>query len=160
MVELEHEPHAAVAKLHEGRVCRCKVLRVFALHWDAAELDAKVEVLTGAGVHVVGAEHSDGGRALAQVKELKPDVLVVWLTHRPGDGRVTAAAIRSYGWASELAVLFVDDPAQPLPKAGRAKLQEVLPEAIVVAPATLATWLAKVEKALAERRLLVEPPAA
>ena len=136
------------------------MLRAFAVHWDVAGLDAKVEALGAAGAHVVGAEHTDGGRALAQVRDLKPDVLVVWLSHRPGDGRVTAAAIRSYGWASELAVLFVDDPAQPLAKASRTKLQEVLPDAIVVAPRTLAAWLVKVEKALAERRRPVEPPAA
>jgi chemotaxis response regulator CheB len=134
------------------------VLRAFVVHWDAAELDAKVEVLAAAGAHVVGAEHSDGGRALRQVKELKPDVLVVWLARRPGDGRVTAAAIRSYGWASELAVLFVDDPAEPLPKASRAKLEEVLPHAIVATPATLAAWLVKVERALTERRRPVDAP--
>lgn len=134
------------------------MLRAFILHWDAAELDARIGQVAAAGARVVGAEHEDGQRALRLVKELKPDVLVVWLDRRPGDGRVTAAAIRSYGWASELAVLFVDEPAQPLPKSSRAKLAEVLPEAVVVAPATLAVWLAKVEKALAERRRPAEPP--
>lgn len=132
------------------------MLRAFAIHWDAAELAAKVEALAVAGAHVVGAEHADGGHALRQVKDLKPDVLVVWLDKRPGHGRVTAAAIRSYGWASELAVLFVDDPAEPLPKAGRSKLEEVLPDAVLVTPATLAVWLAKVEKALLERRRPVD----
>src|SRR5687768_782345 len=134
------------------------MLRAFVVHWDAAELDARIEVVTAAGAHVVGAEHADGQAVLRQVKELKPDVLVVWLDRRPGDGRVTAAAIRSYGWASELAVLFVDEPSAPLPKPGRAKLQEVLPDAIVVAPATLPAWLGKVEQALTERRRPAEPP--
>lgn len=135
------------------------MLRAFVVHWDAAELDARIDAVAAAGAHVVGGEHADGRGALRQVKELNPDVLVVWLDRRPGDGRVTAAAIRSYGWASELAVLFVDDPAQPLPKAARAKLAEVLPDAIVVvAPARLAAWLAKVERALAERRRPAEPP--
>ncbi|HJQ92908.1 MAG TPA: hypothetical protein VJ874_01330 [Candidatus Thermoplasmatota archaeon] len=127
------------------------MLRAFVVHWDAAGLDARIDLVASAGAHVVGGEHADGRAALRQVKELKPDVLVVWLDRRPGDGRVTAAAIRSYGWASELAVLFVDEPAQPLPKASRAKLQEVLPQAIVVAPAGLPVWLGKLEKALAER---------
>jgi hypothetical protein len=134
------------------------VLRAFALHWDAAELTSKVDALAAAGVHVVGAESADGGNALRQVKELKPDVLVVWLAHKPGDGRVTAAAFRSYGWASELAVLFVDEPTAPLDKRGRAKLAEVLPDAVVVTPATLAVWLGKVEKALAERRRPLPAP--
>lgn len=133
------------------------MLRAFVVHWDAAELAAKVEAVAAAGAHVVGAEHADGGNALRQVKELKPDVLVVWLARLPGHGRVTAAAIRSYGWASELAVLFVDEPSQPLPKASRAKLQEVLPDAIVVAPATLPAWLARVERALLERRRALAP---
>ena len=132
------------------------MLRAFVVHWDAAELDARIDQVAAAGAHVVGAEHADGAAALRQVKELKPDVLVVWLDRRPGDGRVTAAAIRSYGWASELAVLFVEEPLAPLPKASRAKLAEVLPDAILVAPASLAVWLAKVERALAERR---RPPA-
>lgn len=136
------------------------MLRAFVLHWDAAEMTGKVDLVAAAGAHVVGAEHADGAAALRQVKDLKPDVLVVWLSRLPGHGRVTAAAIRSYGWASELAVLFVDEPADPLPKAGRAKLQEVLPEAIVVTAATLPAWLGKVEKALTERRRPVEPPAA
>jgi hypothetical protein len=134
------------------------MLRAFAVHWDEASLAAKVDALAGAGAHVVGAEHADAGRVLQAVKELKPDALVVWLDRLPGQGRVTAAAVRSYGWASELAVLFVDsDP--PLPKAARAKLQEVLPEAIVATPATLAVWLGKVEKALQERRRPVSPAA-
>lgn len=136
------------------------MLRAFVVHWDAAELAAKVDAVAAAGAHVVGAEHADGGNALRQVRELKPDVLVVWLALLPGHGRVTAAAIRSYGWASELAVLFVDEPAAPLSKAGRAKLGEVLPDAILVSPATLPAWLAKVEKALTERRRPVEPPPA
>jgi hypothetical protein len=135
------------------------MLRAFVVHWDASGLTAKVDLVAAAGAHVVGAEHADGAEALRQVKDLKPDVLVVWLSRLPGHGRVTAAAIRSYGWASELAVLFVDEPADPLPKPGRAKLQEVLPDAIVATPATLAVWLGKVEKALAERRRPVEPPA-
>lgn len=128
------------------------MLRAFVVHWDAAELDAKVDLVAAAGAHVVGAEHADGGNALRQVKDLKPDVLVVWLSRLPGHGRVTAAAIRSYGWASELAVLFVEEEGDPLPKASRAKLEEVLPEAVIVRPAVLPVWLAKVERALAERR--------
>jgi hypothetical protein len=128
------------------------MLRAFAIHWDVAELGAKVDALAAAGAHVVGAEHADGANALRQVKELKPDVLVVWLGRRPGHGRVTAAAVRSYGWASELAVLFVDQDPDPLPKASRAKLEEVLPDALVATPATLPVWLAKVERALQERR--------
>jgi chemotaxis response regulator CheB len=135
------------------------VLRAFVLHWDAVELDARIGQVAAAGAHVVGAEHSDGQQALRLVKELKPDVLAVWLDRRPGDGRVTAAAIRSYGWASELAVLFVDEPAQPLPKAGRAKLEEVLPDAIVATPTTLAAWLARIEAAQRSRRRIPQAAA-
>ncbi len=127
------------------------MLRAFVVHWDATELGAKIDLVAAAGAHVVGAEHSDGANALRQVKDLKPDVLVVWLSRLPGHGRVTAAAIRSYGWASELAVLFVEEGPEPLSKSGRAKLQEVLPEAILVTPTVLPVWLARVEKALAER---------
>ncbi|MHB1262184.1 MAG: hypothetical protein ACYC2H_10780 [Thermoplasmatota archaeon] len=127
------------------------MLRAFVVHWDAGELAGKVDFVAAAGAHVVGAEHSDGGNALRQVKDLKPDVLVVWLSRLPGHGRVTAAAIRSYGWASELAVLFVEE-GEPLPKAGRAKMQEVLPDAVIVRAAVLPVWLDKVERALAERR--------
>ena len=135
------------------------MLRAFVVHWDADGLAAKVDAVAAAGAHVVGAEHADGGNALRQVKELKPDVLVVWLARLPGHGRVTAAAIRSYGWASELAVLFVDDPSSPLPKASRSKLEEVLPDAIVATPPTLPAWLARVEAAaLARRRLAAAAP--
>lgn len=134
------------------------MLRAFVVHWDQVELDGKIDAVALAGAHVVGAEHTDGGRVLQRVKELKPDVLVVWLSHLPGHGRVTAAAIRSYGWASELAVLFVDGDPESLPKGGRAKLQEVLPDALVATPATLAVWLVKIEKALVERRRPEAPP--
>jgi DNA-binding NarL/FixJ family response regulator len=135
------------------------VLRAFVVHWDAAGLDGKVDLVAACGVQVVGAEHSDGGRALRQVKDLKPDLLVVWLGQRVGDGRVTAAAIRSYGWASELAVLFVEDAAEPLSKSARAKLQEVLPDAIVVVEGLLPVWLAKVKRALLERRRPIDAAA-
>jgi DNA-binding NarL/FixJ family response regulator len=133
------------------------MLKVYVVHWDAGELDAKVDAVAATGVHVVGAAHSDAARIMQQVKEFKPEVLVVWLSRRPGDGRVTAAAIRSYGWASELAVVFVDQDPDTLPKAGRAKLQEVLPEAILATPVTLPLWLAKVERALVERQRPVPP---
>jgi hypothetical protein len=127
------------------------MLRAFVVHWDEAGLAAKVDLVAAAGVHVVGAEHADAGAALRQVKDLKPDVLVVWLDKRPGHGRVTAAAIRSYAWAGEMAVLFVDQDPDPLPKESRSLLGEVLPDAIVATPATLAVWLAKIEKAKTER---------
>ena len=58
-----------------------------------------------------------------------------------------------------ITALFVEEPAAPLRKASRAKLEEVLPDSILVAPALLPAWLAKVERALLERRRPVAPAA-
>lgn len=128
------------------------MLRAFVLHWSEEEVAAKAALVDSAGHKVVGTEALDGARALARVKELAPDVLVVWTTWLPSHGRTTAAAIRSYRWGRALPCLFVEGDPEPLPKEKKAKLAEVLPDAILVTPRTLAAWLGKVEAAIQARR--------
>lgn len=128
------------------------MLRAFVLHWSEEELAAKAAAVEAAGHKVVGSEGLDGARALQRVKDLAPDVLVVWMAHLPSHGRTTAAAIRSYPWGRAIPCLFVEGDPEALPKAKRHKLAEVLPEAILVTPATLSAWLGKVEAAIAARR--------
>lgn len=128
------------------------MLLAFALHWDEAGMPAKVALLEAAGARVLGSEALDGKRAAAKVKDLKPDLLVVWAHPLPGHGRVTAAAIRSYPWGRDLPVLVVHGDPDLLDAAKKAKLEEVLPDAILVTPRTLPAWLEKVEKALEGRR--------
>lgn len=128
------------------------VLRAFVVHWDEAEVAAKAAVVEAAGHKVVGSEALDGGRAVARVKELAPDVMVVWTTHLPSHGRTTAAAVRSYPWGRAVHLLFVEKDPEPLPKEKKAKLAEVLPDAVLVSPGTLPAWLGKVEAAIAALR--------
>ena len=136
------------------------LLRAFVLHWDADELGAKVAAVEAAGAKVVGTEHADGTRATQRVKDLAPDVLVVWMSQLPSHGRTTAAAIRSYAWGRKIPCLFVHgDPAMLEPRK-RAKLEEVIPDAILVTPATLAVWLIKVENLVAARSRPADAPAA
>lgn len=131
------------------------VLRALLVHWDEATLPAKAAQVEAAGHKVVGGEAVDGARALQKAKDLAPDVLVVWATHRPSHGRTTAAAIRSYPWGRGIHCLVVEGDPEPLPKPARAKLAEVLPEAVLVTPATLPVWLGKVEAAIAATRRVV-----
>ena len=128
------------------------MLRAFVIHWDEAEVAAKAALVEQAGHKVVGTEWLDGARALARAKELAPDVLVVWASQLPSHGRTTAAAIRSYPWGRGIHVLVVDGDPEPLPKEKRAKLAEVLPDAVLVTPRTLPAWLGKVEAAIQAMR--------
>jgi AmiR/NasT family two-component response regulator len=128
------------------------VLRAFVVHWDAAELAAKVRAVEDAGAKVVGTEAADGARAAKEVQRLAPDVLVVWLARLPSHGRATAGYIRSTAWGRDLPIVLVDQDPEPLPKEKRAKLLEAVPDGLLVTPATLAFWLGKVEKALETRR--------
>lgn len=128
------------------------MLRAFVVHWDEAEVAAKAALVEAAGHKVVGTEWLDGTRALARAKELAPDVLVVWTSQLPSHGRTTAAAIRSYPWGRSIHLLFVEGDPEPLPRPKRAKLAEVLPDAVLVTPATLPPWLGKVEAAIAALR--------
>jgi hypothetical protein len=128
------------------------VLRAFVIHWSEDELAAKAAMVDATGHKVVGGEALDGARAMAKVKELAPDVLVVWTSQLPSHGRTTAAAIRSYSWGRGIHCLFVEGDPEPLPKQKRAKLAEVLPDAVLVTPKTLGAWLGKVEAAIAAMR--------
>jgi hypothetical protein len=128
------------------------VLRAFVLHWDESEVAAKAALVESAGHKVVGSEWLDGTRAVQRMKELAPDVLVVWTSHLPTHGRTTAAAMRSYAWGRSIHLLFVEADPEPLPKGKRSKLAEVLPDAVLVTPRTLAVWLGKVEAAIAAMR--------
>lgn len=128
------------------------MLRALLLHWDGDTLPAKAALVEAAGHKVVGSEHADGARALQKAKDLAPDVLVVWASHRPSDGRTTAAAIRSYPWGRGIHCLVVEGDPDPLPRPARAKLAEVLPDAVLVTPRTLPAWLGKVEAAIAATR--------
>lgn len=127
------------------------MLRAFVVHWDRDELPAKIALVESAGHKVVGSEDSDGSRAWEKVKDLGPDVLVVWTTHLPSHGRATAAAVRSQPWGRAMNMLFVEGDPDKLPPLKRRKLQEVLPDAVLVTPKTLGAWLGKVEAALASR---------
>ena len=128
------------------------MLRAFVIHWSAEELPAKAALVEAAGARVVGTEAKDGAQAGRSIRELAPDVLVVWLSRLPSHGRVTAGYVRSQGWGRELPILFVDGDPEALDKGKRAKLQEVVPDGIVVTPRTLQAWVEKVDAAVAARR--------
>jgi chemotaxis response regulator CheB len=126
------------------------MLRAYVLHWDAATLEQRLDTVRAAGAEVAGAEAEDGGRAIAQVEALRPDVLVATLAHRPT--RTVAAALQSYAWGRNLPVLLVDDSGSPLPKREAEVLRQTLPGAMVVPASTLKVWLAKVQAALLRQR--------
>ncbi len=111
-----------------------------------------VVLVEAAGHKVVGSEWADGRRGWDNVKKLAPDVIVVWTSHLPSDGRTTVAAVRSQPWGRTIPALFVEGDPDLLPKAKRAKLQEVIPDAVLVTPGKLSTWLQKVEAALESKR--------
>ena len=131
------------------------MLRAFVLHWAEDEVAAKAALVDAAGHKVVGTEWLDGTRAVQRIKELAPDVLVVWTSQLPSHGRTTAAAMRSSAWGRDIHLLFVEGDPEPLPKEKRAKLAEVLPDAVLVTPKTLGAWLGKVEAAIAATRRTV-----
>lgn len=128
------------------------MLRAFVVHWDGEELAAKVRAVEAAGAAVVGHESADGARAGKEVQRLSPDVLVVWLSRLPGHGRATAGYVRSTPWGRDLPIVFVDQDPEALAKDKRTKLLEAVPDGLIVTPATLAAWLAKVEQAIEARR--------
>jgi hypothetical protein len=115
------------------------MLRAYVLHWDAATLEQRLDTVRAAGAEVAGAEAEDGGRAIAQVEALRPDVLV-------------ATLLQSYAWGRNLPVLLVDDSGSPLPKREAEVLRQTLPGAMVVPASTLKVWLAKVQAALLRQR--------
>jgi hypothetical protein len=129
------------------------VLRAFVVHWSAEELAAKVRMVEAAGHQVVGAESADGARAARETQRLAPDALVVWLSRLPGHGRATAGYVRSTAWGRGLPIVFVDQDPDPLPKDRRQALLAAVPDGLLVTPATLGAWLAKVERALEAREV-------
>lgn len=123
----------------------CAVLvRAFVVHWDAASLPAKVQAVQKAGAEVVGHEAEDGQRAYREAKRLGPDVLIVWLQHKPSHGRLTAAAIRATAWGRTLPILFVDEDPDPVPAATLQQVKAALPDALIDRPARLRFWMQKI----------------
>jgi PleD family two-component response regulator len=80
---------------------------LFLVHWDESEIEDLAQALSSQGWPVVGMEAVDGRTAYQQVKTLKPDVLVVYLTRKPSHGRETAVSIRSLKAFRELPIVFV-----------------------------------------------------
>ena len=117
-------------------------VRAFVVHWEAATLAEKEDVVRAAGAEVVGAEAEDGRRVHDEVRRLAPDVLVVWLTWKPSHGRVTAAAIRATSWGRKLPILFIDDPATPATTL--ASLKAAVPDAIVDVPSRTPFWVGRI----------------
>lgn len=93
---------------------------VFLIHWQEGEAFRMAEMLATAGWVVAGIETEDGGRAYQLVKEIRPDVLVVDLSHKPGHGRRTAEAICSLKAFHTLPVLFVGGSEREIERARRA----------------------------------------
>lgn len=120
------------------------MVRAFVVHWDPATLALAELAVTQAGAQVVGSEATDGRRAHDEVRRLAPDAVVVWLAWKPSHGRVLAAAVRSASWGRKLPILFVDDPAAPVPPATLRSLREAVPDAIVDRPDRLGFWVQRI----------------
>jgi CheY-like chemotaxis protein len=101
--------------------------KVFLVHWDAAEAEAYAEQIRGWGWEVSGVEAEDGGRAYRLIRDSRPDVLVIYLTRRPGHGRETARALRDVKATRDLPIVFVGGEEEAL-----ANVRAKVPDAIYV----------------------------
>lgn len=107
-------------------------LTLFLIHWDQTEIGPLAQELRGLGWQVVGTEAVDGRSAYQQVKTLKPDVLVVYLTRKPSHGRETAVSIRRLKAFRQLPIVFVGEEETAV-----SAVQAKLPDAIFTTPEDL-----------------------
>jgi DNA-binding NarL/FixJ family response regulator len=117
-------------------------LRAFVIHWNAAEIQAKVRLVETCGMQAVGHEAEDGERAMNAIKELEPNVLLVWLSRLPSHGRVTAQAVRASSWGRDLPVVFVEGDPDLLEDARMARVRNAVPAALVTTPDRLESAVA------------------
>lgn len=104
---------------------------LFAIHWNAEELDRLVTPLREAGWQV-RTESEDGGRASKAILANPPDAVVIYLRRLPSHGRETAAYLRTKLAADQLPILFVDGEAEKV-----ATVREQVPDARYLGQAKL-----------------------
>ncbi|HUR61400.1 MAG TPA: hypothetical protein VM286_03430 [Candidatus Thermoplasmatota archaeon] len=108
--------------------------RAFVVHWDPAEIGAKSALVASCGVQVVGCEAEDGERAVAAMRLLDPNVLIVWLARLPSHGRVMAQAVRATAWGRTLPVVFVEGDPGLVDDAKMARIRKAVPDAVLATP--------------------------
>jgi DNA-binding response OmpR family regulator len=80
--------------------------RLFLVHWNAPEAEAKAAALRSHGWDVQ-IEAEDGGRAYQRVTGDPPDAVVIFLTRLPSHGRETGYALRRAPRTRQVPLLFV-----------------------------------------------------
>ena len=103
--------------------------RLFLVHWNEEEAQQLASEIQAWQWDVCGVESQDGARAVQQVRELQPDVLLIYLTRLPSHGRRTAEYVRSVGDGRALSIVFVGGKDAAL-----AKTKEAVPDATYVQP--------------------------
>jgi CheY-like chemotaxis protein len=112
---------------------------LFLIHWNELEAAEIAQPLIALGWQVEY-EAEDGARAGKRIRELKPDVIVVYLSRLPSHGRETAHALRSMNATRSIPVVFVDGKQEAIEKT-RLKV----PGALFVTSAELDSVLARLD---------------
>jgi CheY-like chemotaxis protein len=81
--------------------------RIFLIHWKESEVSEYAERLRALGWQVE-TEAEDGARAGQRIKEILPDVIVIYLSLLPSHGSETAHALRSMKSTRQIPIVFVD----------------------------------------------------
>jgi CheY-like chemotaxis protein len=112
------------------------------VHWKAAEAQALIDLLEGAGytVHYGGDERP---MRMAVVRQVNPMAAVIDLTRMPSYGRYWAAELRASKSLRHIPVVFVDGDAERV-----ARVKSELPDATFTSRSRLLGVLGKVKPAL------------
>ena len=98
--------------------------KLFLIHWnetEAEELSAMYDPYDWA----VDFEFEDGARAGEAIKEIQPDVIVIYLSRLPSHGRETAHALKSIKATKHIRVIFVGGKDEAVEKT-KAKVPDAI----------------------------------
>jgi DNA-binding response OmpR family regulator len=111
--------------------------KVLLVHWNSQEAGILADMVRSYGWEVA-TETDDGSRVGRQVKEMKPNAVVIYLSRQPSHGRETGQGLRSLKTAKTVPLVYVDGTPEVVERT-----RQKIPDAIFTSTEELPEVLVK-----------------
>ncbi len=111
--------------------------KVLLVHWNSQEAGILAEMVRSYGWEVA-IETDDGARVGRQVKEMRPNAVVIYLSRLPSHGRETGAGLREVKATKGVPLVYVDGTPEVIERT-----RQRIPDAIFTSTEELPEVLVK-----------------
>lgn len=86
-------------------------MRLFLIHWHNEEAQNLISDLTSEGWEV-SFESVDGENTYKKIKEMRPDIILADLSHKPSHTREVCRSLQNLKATKDTLIIFVDGPRE------------------------------------------------